>query len=634
MKRLLTILCAFAFACCTLPSYGQIYFQEDFQSGMGNWISIDNDGYTVNSQNGMITSTMGVTKLGWGVYSDPQSTSKFAMSTSWYSSPSQSDDWLISPEIQVGSNAFLEWQAVGFDSQFPDGYEVYLSESGAEMSDFSTLLLQVAKENSSWYPRSIDLSAYNGKTVRIAFRNNSTDMFNLGIDNIIVSTPEYSDEAVALGTILPEFLQKDAGLDIDLYIKNSGRNPITSVEINYQATGEGVHTATLSGLNLTYVQMVKLTHTEKWIPETTGKKTIAIWISKVNGIDVDINADYHKTDANIIVYDDNNSASWATPLIEEFTASTCPPCASLNSTFNPLIETNKENITIVKYQMNWPGNGDPYYNDDGGTRRTYYGVTGVPDVYFVGGEPNGQPNSQAAFNALFLERAFFGLSATYSINGNEVMVDANITALSDMFKTNQVKAYIAVIENKTTGNIGTNGETEFHYVMQKMLPNGAGRTILPLDAGQSQFINNSAYTFTTTDHVEEMSDLSVVVFLQDVASKRILASVWATYDENTPTYNGPSTADVKDNSGNGIVGLFPNPAVDNARVRYSVVGQQDVNIALFNMNGEEIISINRNNLTDGVYFEDLNTKELSSGSYLVKLTIGGKTHTRTINVVK
>ncbi|MEZ5197672.1 MAG: hypothetical protein R2764_15170 [Bacteroidales bacterium] len=33
-------------------------------------------------------------------------------------------------------------------------------------------------------------------------------------------------------------------------------------------------------------------------------------------------------------------------------------------------------MTLVKYQMNWPGVGDPYYTE-GGAERNYYGVSWV-----------------------------------------------------------------------------------------------------------------------------------------------------------------------------------------------------------------------------------------------------------------
>ena len=36
---------------------------------------------------------------------------------------------------------------------------------------------------------------------------------------------------------------------------------------------------------------------------------------------------------------------------------------------------NPGKYTYVKYQMNWPAPGDPYYTNEGGVRKTYYNAT-------------------------------------------------------------------------------------------------------------------------------------------------------------------------------------------------------------------------------------------------------------------
>ena len=60
-----------------------------------------------------------------------------------------------------------------------------------------------------------------------------------------------------------------------------------------------------------------------------------------------------------------------------------PPCASFNAVLDPYLSSLNTNepgsgIVAVKYQMDWPAPGnDPSYNQDGETRRAYYGVTGI-----------------------------------------------------------------------------------------------------------------------------------------------------------------------------------------------------------------------------------------------------------------
>ncbi|MEA2041791.1 MAG: hypothetical protein U9N85_04485, partial [Bacteroidota bacterium] len=72
-----------------------------------------------------------------------------------------------------------------------------------------------------------------------------------------------------------------------------------------------------------------------------------------------------------------------TALYEEFTSSTCPPCYTFNiSYFNDsYLSSNAGTFTLIKYQMSWPSPGDDYYTEEGGTRRSFYGISGVPTLY-------------------------------------------------------------------------------------------------------------------------------------------------------------------------------------------------------------------------------------------------------------
>lgn len=112
-----------------------------------------------------------------------------AMSSSWYAPPGTSNDWLISPQITLpAGNAFLQWDSKAQDLTFKDGYKVMLSPNGGNtVADFTVQLFTIPAENSAWTTRTVNLDAYKGTTVRIAFVNNSTDMFVLLVDNISVN---------------------------------------------------------------------------------------------------------------------------------------------------------------------------------------------------------------------------------------------------------------------------------------------------------------------------------------------------------------------------------------------------------------------------------------------------------------
>ncbi len=110
------------------------------------------------------------------------------------------------------------------------------------------------------------------------------------------------------------------------------------------------------------------------------------------------------------------------------------------------------------------------------------------------------------------------------------------------YESEELVLHTAIIENTTYDNVGTNGQTEFHHVMKKMLPDANGLAIEPLERGEAVTFEQSwtfqgDYDDTTgisnmVDHdsahtVEEFEDLSVIAFVQDTESLQIHQSIWS-----------------------------------------------------------------------------------------------------------
>lgn len=621
MNKYCTIILLCVLACWTQNTFSQIYYQQDFEEGLGDWISIDNDGDTVSSGNSMIAVDLSLTQIGWDIYTE-KTPNKCAISTSWYTPADSADDWLISPEIMIESGAFLQWEAKAFSKKYPDGYQVYLSTGGADIADFTTLLMEVDAEVNYWFPRGVDLRSYIGQKVRIAFRNNSYNMINLGIDNIKIFNVQNSDAAQAVEIKIPDFIDIETGAMVDFYIRNTGYNHLNTIDLTFQADGEEAHTETFSDLDLKYYEMQKMTFAVNWMPDSIGRKNFRCWVSNVNSKNTDENNSDDTVSCSPIIYDDVISQPWVTPLIEIFSSSTCPPCVGLNKTMKPLIEANKHKLTVIKYQMYFPGKGDPYYIPDNGNRSWFYGITGVPSMYYIGGI--GSEATQEGIDKLTNgRRTFFDVKANYTITDRKIDVNAEIKRLSDIYDNTNTKVFIAVVENLTTGNATSNGETEFHYVTQKMLPNGKG-TVLSFESEANTLNLSESYTFPDTAHVEEMDDLSVVVFLQDMDTKQVLASIWAV----------DNASSVENNSVNSNLELYPNPASDFLKLKYQSDGAQDVQISVYNSEGAEVLVINRNNQAEGIFCEDINTKSFVNGVYFIKLTAGTKTYTSQFLIIK
>ena len=116
--------------------------------------------------------------------------SKIAFSTSSYDPAGTSNDWLITPSITIPANGnpTLYWKAKSYDFEFTDSYSIKVSETNNQMESFTTTLLTVDGEQPyDFNSRNLDLSAYKGKTIHLAFVNNTTDGYFLALDDLYIS---------------------------------------------------------------------------------------------------------------------------------------------------------------------------------------------------------------------------------------------------------------------------------------------------------------------------------------------------------------------------------------------------------------------------------------------------------------
>ncbi len=250
MKRLLLFVGALVTTC----SFAQtVIFSEDFSNLGGvmpaGWTVIDNDGLTPNANVSQFTSA-------WIVAADFDNTvDTVAMSTSWYTPAGTSDDWLVTPAINLTTNNTISWEAEAQDASYPDGYELRISTTTPTIAGFNAnpALFTIANENGAvWTQRSVDLQAagYSNQTVYFAWRNNSTDQFILMIDDVSVTEASTYDAimdppAASEYTIVP--LSQIQALGASGSITNNGSSPITNVTMTvnvYDGSMSNVYNAT------------------------------------------------------------------------------------------------------------------------------------------------------------------------------------------------------------------------------------------------------------------------------------------------------------------------------------------------------------------------------------------------------
>jgi len=234
----------------------------------------------------------------------------------------------------------------------------------------------------------------------------------------------------------------------------------------------------------------------------------------------------------------NNTERLRTPLIEVFTSSTCPPCNGSNVNLHNVLNQYTGRYAMLKYQVNWPGNGDPYYTAEGGIRTTsYYGVNSVPSQRLDGN------NTTVSLNGLNNAQnipAFIELEVDYILDGKSVYAIAKATSTIDITGEN-LRLYMAIVETETHNNWQTspnqsNGERVFYQVMKKFMPDAQGIVIGNMTAGNT-FVSVQEWEFKgnyrkpnnasnpinhNIEHsVEDFDNLVVVAWIQNYQNKSI-----------------------------------------------------------------------------------------------------------------
>ncbi len=364
-------------------------------------------------------------------------------------------------------------------------------------------------------------------------------------------------------------------------IINDGTSLLTSFDVNWSLNDGPTNTTSYSNLSLATNAIHNFTCDQKLNPPA-GFHNLKVWVSNVNGLGNDQNPENDMITKNIGIPTETLQRR---PLFEQFTSSTCGPCTGFNNgTMIPFMNTNGDNVSIIKYQMSWPGAGDPYYTAEGGVRRTYYGVSAVP--YLIGEGVNVATSTSAvnaAFNAAMANPAFVKITSTHSIDGNNFSVTANITPYVTL--TNAT-LHVVIIEKLTTGNTATNGETSFKHVMMKMMPDAYG-TNLNIESGVTSTLNFTHDMSTT--HVEEMDDLMAVIFIQENSSKYIFQSAYSAL-------SGTVAANVTFDPVSGTTGFDAEADLHiNFDMPVALVGGSEIT----NANVASIISLNK---VDGLDF--------------------------------
>ena len=268
---------------------------------------------------------------------------------------------------------------------------------------------------------------------------------------------------------------------------------------------------------------------------------------------------------------------------EQFTNTSCAPCASRNPTIDALMNANPDKVVLLSYHVWWPGANDPMYlanSTQNRARTNYYGVNAVPDTA-LDGDVSGDGEGQSQIDSRYATPSPFDVDLAYYLDaGNNLNIHLQITATQAV--SGNLVAHIVAIEKYIDYGSppGNNGESVFHNTVRHMLPNENG-TALPasFNVGDTYEVNVS----WTADNFINLDELAVVALIQDASTKDIQQGIFAEEAAPRPTATfNPAAGAVDIEVDNNIVITLSetvrnldNSAITNANVANLITLKED-----------------------------------------------------------
>lgn len=646
MKKYLLALCAFA---GLTNAKAQLALETFNGAGMpAGWTMIKVDNNTVSS---IFAAPIPTTLTAQGWMKRLRATGDSAMLTASNFTPAgTADRWLITPSFSVNNANMLitweDWESTG--SNYNDSVQVWVSTSGgATPSSFTTKIYDGPTTSYSATPYGLhgaSLAAFNGQSIKVAFRNHNTQQGAFRIDNVQTQIVPAND--IALVSVAPAqgspLAYGAVGSNVTLsgVVENKGSTNITSYTVKYRQGTGTVISQTLSG-NIPAFGQANFSFTTPFNIASVGNFPIKVWAEKTG--------DANHTNDTLNTQVVGVSFMPAKKLVfEEATGTWCGWCPRGAVYMDSMYKVHPVQTTLIAVHNADPMVVTAYDNLIGATP----GFSGYPSVVVDRREIIDPSEMFLAYNA---EKNYFGFAdVSFTkpiISGNNLSMTVTVKPAIDM--SGDYRLALVLTEDNVHGTAsGYNQSNYYSYTSNNIALTGAGhnwqtspnpipaaqmsyefvaRLAHPSPSGQSGALpasmtanTNYTYSFTNVplDPTWVKNELRVAVLLIRGSDGQVLNSastVWPTDVKQLV-----SVTDAK---------LYPNPAKDQTNLSFNLEKAAQVNINVVNVLGLSVWS-NTESISSGNHTVSIPTSALASGVYNVNITTEGKMETVKLTVIK
>ena len=320
-------------------------------------------------------------------------------------------------------------------------------------------------------------------------------------------------------------------------------------------------------------------------------------------------------------------------LIEDFTSSTCGPCATFNPGFHSWIEAHRANISIVSFHMNWPAPyNDPMFlsnSSENTARRTYYGVNSIPQFWMEGVRSwvGTMSNIDTWYSVYLAQTTPVGISISDTrVAPDSIVTNVTITNLTNLpAGVYTLKAFVVEHGIHINSDPGlTNGEHDFPDVFRKALTNISG-TPISSNAGTYNFQYRYKRDATWQD-----AEIYTIALVQNEGDKTTMNTISSNFP--SPTGITPYSNEVPSNY--SLSQNYPNPFNPTSNIKFNLPKTEQVSLKIYDILGNEVQNLVDGVQQAGVYNITVDASNLASGIYFYTLRAGSFVETKKMSLIK
>jgi hypothetical protein len=471
------------------------------------------------------------------------------------------------------------------------------------------------------------------------------DMYNLDyvyFDDIVLFTP-FATDAALTAINLPSYVAVGDQASLTGKVKNLGTSNVTSFDVSYTVDGGAPVVYPVTGINLALGESYDFTHGTPLIFNDPGSYLINVGILNVNG-GADLNPENDTASTHV------GAVPWLPEkkvFCEEATGTWCGWCVRGICYMNYMAET---------YPDTWIGvavhNGDPMVDPayDGAIPSIIPNFPGYPSgtIDRVGDYWDPQDFEQGYLQQIdaISPGAVDIVNFSWDPVSRDVTFDVEAQFCIDVY--NELRLGAVIIEDSVWGTAsgynqanyyagggygvmcgfellpGTIPAAQMHYdhVARAILdtPYGtAGSIPQPALAGPV-YSHTYTYNIPTTWVFEKLQFISL---LMDNTTGGILNA------NNVAYWLG-----INDENNVNNVRIYPNPTSDFTNIVFTIDKQSMVSVKVHNLLGGVVYTMDQKSYPAGETKIQLPVSNLESGMYLVEVTIGKRTFTQKVSVIK